>query len=168
MNIELDYRWDKEEFLKASHANFRRRRRTIASRAFGLLIIFMIASSLLFVFEQGFDASYFIILFLAIYWFLLRWPLQSFFLARQFEKHAEKDTDIHWVISDEGFKGGSAGSQGEFAWDAVTGIERSQDGFLIYRYPIFHWLPMSAFQSRDDIDRFESVAKQTSNKYVPG
>lgn len=137
MRIDLDYKWDKNEFQKASHANFPRRRRTL-------------------------------ILFLAIYQFLLRWPLQRSFLARQFEKHAEKDADIQWAISHEGFKGGGAGSQGEFARDAVTSVERSKDEVLIYRYPIFHWLPMSELQSRDDIERFESVARQKSRKYVAG
>ena len=166
MNIELDCMWNREEFLRASYANFRRRRRTIAYRAFSLLMVFMIASSPLFIFEQGSDSSHLIVFILALYWFVLHWPLQRFFLSRQFEKHAEKDADVHWLIGDEGFKGGSTGSQSEFFWDAVTSVEATNERFPIYRYPIFHWLPLASFRSHDDIVGFETLAQQKVRKYV--
>ncbi len=102
MSIELQYKWDKKEFLKASYAHYRRRPRSVASRAFGIVVIFLVASALLFMFERGFEPIYFIILVLAIYWFVLRWPLQPLILAQQFSKHAERDADVRWTISRKG------------------------------------------------------------------
>lgn len=166
MSIELQYKWDKEEFLKASYANFRRRARSVASRALGVMVIILAASALLFVFQRGYDPTYLIMLFLVFYWFLLRWPLQRLILARQFAKHSERDADIRWTVNEAGFKGGRLESYGEFSWDAITSIEKTKEGFLVYRYPIFHWLPISGFKSPGDINGFESMAMQKCKRYV--
>jgi hypothetical protein len=124
MSIELQYKWDKEEFLKASYADQRYRARTVASRSFGIALIFLVASALLFIFDRGFEETvYFTILALAFsfFWFVPSWPLQRLILTRQFSKHAARDTDVRWTIDERGFSGSGSNTHGGFSWDAIRG-----------------------------------------------
>jgi hypothetical protein len=166
MSIELQYKWSKEEFLKASHAEFKRRARTVTYRLIGLGGIVLAASAILSIYEQDYSVGNLVILVLAFYWFALRWPVQRFMASRLFSKHAEKDTDLHWSIDELGFKGGGSKSHGEFSWDTVTKVVKYEEGFLVYKYPVRFWFPLSAFKSPEDINWFEQIAAQKAKEYV--
>ncbi len=167
MNIEINYTWDKDAFVKASMANMKYRFGGVKSIVVSVIIFVFFVATLYFVSKKGIEQFDYFFIFIAIYWFILRWPFYIWMFRRQFNQHTEKDADVSWVITEGGIKGVGSNSSGEFNWTSITDAIKSKHGYLIYRYPMFHWFPYSAFKSDGDKQIFQQlISKNVKNQKI--
>ena len=165
MNIEVDYKWDKDAFIKASMANMKYRFGGVKSFVVSIIILAFLAFSLYIAIEKGMEPIYYLFIFLAVYWFILRWPIYKWSFNRQFNKHTEKNAIVSWSIDENGLRGKGSNSSGEFSWESITDAIKSKYGYLIYRYPMFHWFPYTAFKNESDMQLFEELLTKNVKKH---
>ena len=49
---------------------------------------------------------------------------------------------------------------------AVKKVVKTKEGYLLHRYPMFHWFPISAFNNDLDIKNFEDLARVKVKDFV--
>ena len=155
--MQISYKWTKERFLEAGRANYYFKLQALKFRLPGYLgLAFMLAGAY-FAYSKGVYATLTVATFLTVYWYFLRWPLYSLQLAHQFKKHVSKDQDITWEMDTDSFSIKSVSGFGKYSWDAVTDLAEMENGFLVYQYPIYYWLPKDSFASENDIAWFRNT-----------
>ncbi len=166
MSIELSYKWDEETYIEGCKANQQLRDRTPMSRLVSALLVALVITNLIIVYRRGFIPFDLGSITLALYWFLLRWPINSWILRRRFRKQLGRESELHWRIDYEGVTGGAHYSSGHCKWIAIHGIAQLETGFIIVRDLIYHWLPMKAFKTEEDLSWFVNVAKANVPNYM--
>jgi len=166
MDIIVEYAWNKDNYLKASYQNYMHSR---LNKGFKILAgTFLIVLILYYVITMNFTEHAFVIsvtvAFLTIY--LGRWPIFRWQLKRQFKKYAQKDCLVRWVINETQLKSMVEGiREGIVSWDSITKAVKTKDGFLIYRYPVYHWFPFSGFPGPDQQVLFEMLLERKVKNY---
>ena len=158
VKIHLNYKWDKGTFLKASYYNLQYGEISKIKRILVPLSFVLCLATLFLISKRGFkaiDISPFIIL---LYFYILRWPLYRLQLSTSFNKYSEKNSEINWEITDEYLKAEVKGkSQGQITWDLISKYDKTKEGYLLHRYPLFHWFPFNAFRNEADLKNFDNL-----------
>lgn len=167
MAVEINYNWDKSTFVGACKANYLHSLGSRRSIILSIFIVLYLVAALYLGSRLGMEWSGYLSVFIAVYWFVLRFPLYVWLTGRRFDKHVEKDANISWVIDDKGMKSVGANSSGEFNWNLVTDAIKSKHGYLIYRYPLYHWFPFASFENEHDKLEFERlIIENVSNQKI--
>lgn len=165
-SIELKFIWSESEFLRASQCNYQVLRKQFLFRTISVLLILIVLLSSLLILLQGYDLFNTTLVIACTFIYFLRWPIYKFQLKMHFKKYAEKDKEVTWQVTDSFLKGGVEGlSQGEIQWDNVAKIVDSPEGFIIYRYPLYHWFPKDGFINPDDVTAFEALARKKIKQF---
>lgn len=82
------------------------------------------------------------------------------YLRRHYAKRSDRDMVVDWVITSEVLASKTEASSGEFRWRMLTKVLQTNEGFFLYTSDqAFHWLPIHAFQSADEVKRFSELAR---------
>ena len=163
--IHIRYQWTLEEMLKAHRWHQR--------QVFGLFVLFerfnppfmagIIVLGLLFLCFLELGTLGLILIICGIGYFLIRF-LERRRMRRNFFKNPEKDSDIHWQISEESWQCQTQIISSNFIWKVFIKAFETPDGFLFYSQPlIFLWLPKHGFANPSDIEKLSAWAQ----KHVP-
>ncbi|MEI8011614.1 MAG: hypothetical protein WCI27_03905 [Candidatus Omnitrophota bacterium] len=167
MKINLNYRWDKNAFLKANYYNLKYGEVALIKKIGGPISIVLCLATMFFIYIRGFKSQDVIPFILVTYFYALRWPIYKLQVSRNFKKYSERDREISWEIGDEVLKGSVKGtSEGQFSWDLIKKVVKTKEGYLLHRYPMFHWFPISAFNNDLDIKNFEDLARVKVKDFV--
>lgn len=164
MTIEIRYKWNKEAFIEANIENMKHRFNGAIARVLNVITFGFTGIIFYLIYKHGFKIEYTFIVVVAVYLFILKWPINRLLLAWQFSKHTEKNSELLWFVDKNGMKGTGSNSHGEFTWKSITGVYKSKKGYIVERYPMFHWFPLTAFKTENDIASFESLILENGVK----
>jgi hypothetical protein len=164
MNISIQYQWDKETYLEAARFNFEHVMNKSLSRLILILAVIILFLDLYLIWDRGFQIFDALALLIVAVAFLLRWPFFKILLARQFDQYVEKDATLVWQIDDEYLhvKVGES-SEARFVWRLINRSVKTPKGYLLYRFPMYHWIPNHGFSNNAEQKQFEAALKEKGN-----
>lgn len=164
--LSAKFKWTKEEYLTAHKINYALRMKEWRFRGLGYAFLATLVFGAFIAYSQKTYVTFGLGAILVVYWYVLRWPIYRMQLASRFSKHSSKDAEIFWSIDGNGLRGGSNDSKGEMSWSAVGKVAVAPEGFLIYQYPIFSWIPRTGFASASESKEFEELARSRVKEFV--
>lgn len=98
----------------------------------------------------------------AIYWLFLHRTVMTWWVSRWFNKRPEANVLVTWEISKEKIKIRCEDlASSELQWKLFTQVVETNDGFLFYlRMDLFYWLPFSAFEQPEGIEKIKQWARE--------
>lgn len=85
-------------------------------------------------------------------------PFFQWWFRRRYPAYKQ---DIRWKFHQEGFVQDTGSGERMLLWSAIHRCTLTPDGFLIYpRREHFSWIPVTAFRSPDDCQRFSEMLKE--------
>lgn len=86
----------------------------------------------------------------------VRWTL-----GRRFRRRPDKDTEIVFLLSEEGVSYSSSVGEGRSPWEGFTKVRKGERGYLLFpNDSIYLWLPFHAFGSVDDLIRADELIRR--------
>jgi hypothetical protein len=83
--------------------------------------------------------------------------------GRRFEKRPDAEMEVEWEFSKEEIKTQSALGEATLQWKGFIKVVEANDGFLFYPLEkFFHWMPFSAFESPDCVDRVRTFVTENN------
>ncbi len=158
--IKASFRWSVDEFLKAQHVHMQHseigrklRNGTYFVAPFGIIL------GLFILYNKGVDHTG--IVMTVVGFSLLFSPLLTrHYLRRHYATRSDRDMVVDWEITSEVLASKTEASSGEFHWRMLTKVLQTNEGFFLYPSDqAFHWLPVHAFQSADEVKRFSELAR---------
>lgn len=164
--IEVSYLWSEQEYLTAARQHSRFGAGNTREKMVAFVVGALILLSLFMMFQRGFQPTDSVAFVLALYWFVFRARLHKRLLRQRFLNSEQKDKQISLNITDELITARTEGlSEGDFKWDGVTKVVRTQDGFLLYRGEAYIWLPNTAFQTPEMVERFAALSERKAQVF---
>lgn len=78
---------------------------------------------------------------------------------RLYAQKADRDMTVRWEISDDRVSSKTDLAASDLSWTAFVKVARLPQGFLLYpNDSVFLWLPVHAFASAADVERFAALA----------
>lgn len=171
--IEASYLWTVEEFVKLNEAHRKHSTSPIVRFVGAFIIVVLVVVGVVLIITNpapglnGIGAvlcAYALFLIYLIIWGQPRGWRRVFEKAGASAQPGEKLT----ILADAGQLRMTTGkADGWVAWELVTKVVESREGFLIYRNTQFHWLPHHAFRDEEDRERFARLAEARAAKFVP-
>lgn len=169
--IQLSFQWTEEELGRAVLQQY-----TFGYRRYqGLIFLFSLIASFIFFFvvalieiESTSNMLFNFSLLFIVAWSAIQ--LSPTFQAKKLRRHQKHliGMNIAWIISEEGLSfEDTIGNKSHFQWSAFVKIVKTSGGFLFFQTPaLYQWLPLYAFQSREDIDRLIEMSRRKTEKYI--
>ncbi len=112
--------------------------------------------------------SAFLFVVFAIYWLFLRRTATKWWVSRGFNKRPDANALVEWEISEEKIKSQCEGlASSESQWKLFIKVVETNDGFLFYlQKNLFYWLPFSAFEQPEEIEKVKQFVKANGVQYV--
>jgi hypothetical protein len=162
------YRWTRDELVRAmqQHQQLKLRR--------GVLMIIKVFSGVLLAFvglmviawvllPSTSTPPFWAMLLLAMfsfYWLTFD-RLNAWYWVRGFAKRPDANVQIEWQFSKEEINIQTELGKATVTWKSFFKVAETSDGFLFYPLKkIFHWLPFSAFESPECIDKVRELILQ--------
>ncbi|MFN2514395.1 MAG: YcxB family protein [Pyrinomonadaceae bacterium] len=83
--------------------------------------------------------------------------------GRRFGKRPDADMEIEWKFSKKGIKTQSDLGEATLQWKGFLKVVEASDGFLFYPLEkLFHWMPFSAFESPECVDRVRTFVTENN------
>ena len=165
MAVTIKYLWDKQAFIALQQAYYKYIERTPRGIIGTLLFIAIFFFALYMISRYRFDFGNGFLLLFSGFFLILRKPYIAWMAAARFKHYTEKNLPVEWQVDAQGFSGGTELSSGKFSWQIISNVIRLKDGFLVIRYPLFHWFPLSAFGSEQDISEFDRLVQEKVPTY---
>ncbi len=87
--------------------------------------------------------------------------LNAWFWGRHFGKRPDANAQIEWQFSEEEINAQTDLGKATLQWKSFLKVVETSDGFLFYPLKnFFHWLPFSAFESPDCIEKVKAMVRQ--------
>ena len=162
------YRWTRDELVRAMQQQQRLKLRR------GVLMIMKVFSGVLLAFvgivfiawvllPSTSTPPFWAMLLLAV--FSLYWltfdRMNAWYWARGFAKRPDANIEIEWQFSEEEICLQTELGKATVTWKSFFKVAETSDGFLFYPLKkLFHWLPFSAFESPECIDKVRELILQ--------
>ena len=83
--------------------------------------------------------------------------------GRRFGKRPDAEMEVEWEFSKKEIKTQSALGEATIQWKGFLKVVEASDGFLFYPLEkLFHWMPFSAFESPDCVDRVRTFVTENN------
>jgi hypothetical protein len=92
-----------------------------------------------------------------LYWYYGKRVIAKRRAIRAFESSVFRDKLIEMSVDDEGIV---IKPNKKLDWGEIDEIRSIGDDIMLYKAPNFHYIPLSAFSSIEEVSRFKSIAKQ--------
>jgi len=159
--ININYTWSKEVFVSASQATYEFELKHSPKRFLGWFFIGLSQFGVVGALKKDAYGLLLISSILVIYWYLLRWPIRKFMIARSFDSSASKDHEFKMLASKDGIEVDTV----MIKWSKITEVISLESAFLLYYGTSFLFIPKSAFQNDSDKDKFSKLAKNGVQSY---
>jgi hypothetical protein len=157
--IELKYKWDLDNFLKASKFAYDYNLKHSPKRFFGWLFIAATQFGVVMALKGGAVGLLFISTILVAYWYGLRWTIRKTILKKAFNSSNLKDKVINIKASSESLEIDNT----KFNWSDIDLVVNLENGFLIFLNKESLFIPQSAFSKIEDRNSFAKYAKEQTN-----
>ena len=97
-----------------------------------------------------------------VYWLTID-RMNAWNSSRGFSKRPDANVQIEWEFSKEKIKSRTELGEATIDWKGFLRVVESREGFLFYPLKnLFHWLPFSAFESADCIERVRELVRENN------
>jgi len=88
--------------------------------------------------------------------------------GRRFSKRAADDLEIEWEFSNDQVKVRSSLGSSTLSWRVFARVVETSEGFLFFysNLGVFNWIPLSAFESADCVERVRSFIRGSGTAFV--
>lgn len=163
------YRWTHEELKRAMrfHYRLKLRRVLLLMKVFSVALLAFIGIVLIawLVLPSSSPPPFWALGLLAIfcvYWLMID-RLKAWDSSRGFTKRPDANLEIEWQFSTENIKSRTQLGEATVDWKSFLRVVESREGFLIYPLEnFFHWVPFSAFESADCVERVRELVRENS------
>lgn len=164
---KASFRWTREELgrgrLHHLRTRLRRRFRLLLKVASGFLLALL--STILiadFLFPSGYPLTYWVLLaFPACIWGLMFERVNAWYWGRGFAKRREANIQIDLQFSSVGMMAHSELAESTIKWKFFLRVVETSEGFLFYPHKnLFYWLPFSAFEKPDCVERVRDLVRE--------
>jgi hypothetical protein len=162
--VTIQYTWDKETFLKASHVAYKYEMKHSPKRFLGWLFIVMTQFSVVAAMKKEAVGLLLISTILTIYWYFLRWPMRRAMLRKSFDSIGNANHTFKIIASEEGLMI----DEQMTPWDKVLEVVSLEEGYLLYYSNTFVFFPVYAFKDLEEKNRFSTLAKEKVKYYKKG
>jgi hypothetical protein len=84
-------------------------------------------------------------------------------VGRRFGKRPDAEMEVEWEFSKKEIRTQSALGEATLQWRGFIKVVEANDGFLFYPLEMFfHWVPFSAFESADCVDRVRTFVTENN------
>ena len=163
------YRWTRDELVRAMQHHQRLKLRPsvlLVMKIFSVVLLGFVGIVLVawILLPSTSAPPFWALLLLAI--FSLYWltfdRLNAWYWARAFDKRPDANIQIEWQFSKEKIHTQTELAQATLTWKCFFKVVATSDGFLFYPLKkIFHWLPFSAFESPECVEKVRQLITQT-------
>jgi hypothetical protein len=167
--FKAKYRWTREQFTIAMrHHQATKLRRGVAliMKIFSIFLLSFLGVVLLaWMLLPSTSTPPWSVLFLFIFCFYLLMfdRVNVWWSGRRFGKRPDADMEVEWEFSKKEVKTQSALGEATVQWKGFLKVVEASDGFLFYPLEkVFHWMPFSAFDSPDCVDRVRTFATENN------
>jgi len=87
--------------------------------------------------------------------------------GRRFGKRPDAEMEVEWEFSKKEIRTQSALGEATLQWRGFIKVVEANDGFLFYPLEkFFHWMPFSAFESPDCVDRVRTFVTENNVRLI--
>lgn len=87
--------------------------------------------------------------------------MYAWYSSRGFAKRPDANVQIEWQFSNEAIKSKTELGEATIHWKSFLRVVETSEGFLFYPLEnLFHWLPFSAFESPDCIEKARVLLRE--------
>jgi len=163
------YRWTREQLTIAMrHHQATKLRRGVAlmMKIFSIILLsFIVVVLLAWILLPSTSAPPWALLLLVIFCFYLLMfdRVNAWSWGRRFGKRPDAEMEVEWEFSKKEIKTQSALGEATLQWKGFVKVVEARDGFLFYPLEkLFHWMPFSAFESPDCVDRVRTFVTENN------
>jgi len=156
-SIDIRYRWDRENLERLFDSSYRYEFEHSHKRYVGWIFIAIMQFGVVSALKHS---SFGLLMFSTIvllYWYYGKRVIAKRRAIKAFESSVFRDKLIEMSVDDEGIV---IKPNRKLDWGEIDEIRSIGDDIMLYKAPNFHYIPLSAFGSIEEISRFKSIAKQ--------
>jgi len=155
--IEIGYRWNRENLERVFDASYKYEFENSHKRYIGWFFIALMQFGVVFALKGGSFALLLFSTIVLLYWYYGKRVIAKRRAIRAFESSEFRDRLIEMSVDEEGIL---IKPNQRLDWDEIDEIRSIGDDIMLYKDPNFHYIPLSAFRSVEDISRFKSLARE--------
>ena len=97
-----------------------------------------------------------------VYWLMID-RMKAWDSSRGFKKRPDANLEIEWQFSEANIKSRTELGEATVDWKSFLRVVESREGFLFYPLEnFFHWVPFSAFESADCIEKVREFVRENN------
>ncbi len=159
--IEINYKWDLENFIKAFENAYNYEYKNSIRRYIGWLFIAMAQFGVVAALKGGSIGLLLLSTILIFYWYVAKKYLLKKRALKSFNNSQLKNSIIKLIASADGIEQNS----NLISWDRINGIVSVNDDILLYINNKPYYIPSLAFDSLESRVEFKSLAKSKGKLY---
>jgi hypothetical protein len=155
--IEIKYRWDRENLERLFSSSYKYEFENSHKRYIGWFFIAMMQFGVVFALKGG---SFGLLLFSTIvlfYWYYGKKIIAKKRAIRAFENSEFKDRLIEMSVDNKSIL---IKPKTTLNWNEIDEVRSVGSDIMLYKYPNFHYIPITAFKSLEDKSLFKTFAKE--------
>jgi len=158
--IKISYFWDKENIERLFDASYKYQFNNSGRRFIGWFFVALLQYGVVVALKKNAFAILLFSTLMLAYWYYGKKIIARRRAKKSFENSEFKNKTINIDVSNEGFNIKSNEGSIYWSWDEVDEIVALGDDILLYKYPHFHYIPLNAFESIEEKNRFKKMAKK--------
>ena len=155
--IEIRYRWDRENLERVFDSSYKYQFENSRKRYIGWFFIALMQFGVVAALKRGSFALLMFSTIVLIYWYYAKRLIAKRRAIRAFESSEFRDRLIEMSVDDDGI---SIMPHTRLQWREIDEVRSIGDDVMLYKHPNFHYIPLSAFDSIEDVSRFKSIARE--------
>jgi len=163
------YRWTREQLtiaMQHHQATKLRRGVVLMMKIFSIVLLSFLGVALLaWILLPSTSSPPWALLLLVIFSFYLLMfdRVNAWSWGRRFGKRPDAEMEVEWEFSKKEIRTHSALGEATLQWKSFIKVVEANDGFLFYPLEnFFHWMPFSAFESPDCVDRVRTFVTENN------
>ena len=156
--INISYKWDKQNVINLFEQSYKYQFNNSAKKWIGLFIIALTQFGVVAALKMGAFELLIFSTVLLVYWYYGKKYIARKRALNSFESSKFKNQDINLSVDKDAIEITTTNQQ--IPWSDIIEVMKLDKDIIIYTDSNIHYIPSDGFKSKDDFDRFLSLAKE--------
>lgn len=158
--VKIAYTWDKKTFSDSFEASYKYEFNHSAKKYIGWFFIALLQFGVVATLKAERIGLLMFSTIMLFYWYYFRKLFARKKALKSFEASDFVDKKISILVEEDGFHVELSGKKDLWAWGDIEEIKSIEGGFLVYKRPNFHYIPVNGFESFEERSRFKGIIKK--------